>query len=196
MSGEQKTKAVFLDRDGTIIQHVEYLTNISQARIIPRAADVIKALNKLGFLVIIITNQPVIARGLIKPYEVEAIHSVLIKRLKKKGAKIDAVYFCPHHPEMHSDVPEHARQYRIACNCRKPSPGMIIAALKKFNVDYKKSFMIGDSIIDIVAGKRARLKTILVKTGPGHRLDEKHNDEKPDFIVRNLSEALKVIKLK
>lgn len=192
----KKTKAVFLDRDGTIIRHVDYLTDVSQIRIIPRVARFIKSLSKLGFLVIVVTNQSVVARGLVNLRDIDEIHAVLIKWLEKQGAKIDAVYFCPHHPEMHPDVPKHAKQYRIVCDCRKPSPGMIISAIKKFNIDCRKSFIIGDSIIDIVAGKRAKIKTILVETGPGHRLDKKYIKEKPDFIAKNLSESLKFIKIK
>ena len=181
-------KAVFLDRDGTIIKQVELMHSVDELRLLPGAALAINALNQLGFLVVIVTNQPVVARGIIAPKEVDNIHAVLISRLNGKGAKIDAVYFCPHHPE--ATMPK----FRLRCRCRKPEPGMILKGLKKLNINPKKSFMIGDALIDVVAGKKAGLKTILVKTGPGHaRLDEKYKNTKPDFIVKNLTQAVKII---
>jgi D-glycero-D-manno-heptose 1,7-bisphosphate phosphatase len=181
-------KAVFLDRDGTIIKQVELMHSVEELHLLPGAARAINALNKLGFLVVIVTNQPVVARGIIGVKEVDKIHAVLIDRLNGKGAKIDGVYFCPHHPE--ATMPE----YRLRCRCRKPEPGMILKGLKKLNINPKKSFMIGDALIDVVSGKKAGVKTILVKTGPGHaRLDEKYKDVKPDFIVKNLMQAVKEI---
>jgi histidinol-phosphate phosphatase family protein len=181
-------KAVFLDRDGTIIKQIELMHSIDELRLLPGAARAINSLNQSGFLVIIVTNQPVVARGIIGPKEVDSIHAVLIERLNGKGAKIDGVYFCPHHPE--ATMPK----YRLRCRCRKPEPGMILKGLKKLNINPKKSFMVGDALIDVVAGKKAGLKTILVKTGPGHaRLDEKYKNVKPDFTVKNLTKAVKQI---
>lgn len=180
-------KAVFLDRDGTIIKHEELMASVDKLRLLPGAARAINAFNRLGFLVVIVTNQPVVARGIIGPKEIDEIHAVLIERLRGKGAHVDCVYFCPHHPE--ATMPK----YRLRCRCRKPEPGMILKGLKKLNINPKKSFMVGDSLIDIVSGKKAGLKTILVKTGPGHRLDEKYKDVKPDFTVKNLMQAAKAI---
>lgn len=181
-------KAVFLDRDGTIIKQVELMHSVEELKLLPGAAQAIGALNKLGFLVVIVTNQPVVARGIIAPKEIDNIHAVLIERLDSKGAKIDAVYFCPHHPE--ATLPK----FRLRCRCRKPEPGMILKGLKKLNINPKKSFMVGDALIDVVAGKKAGLKTILVKTGPGHaRLDEKYKETKPDFTVKNLLQMVEVI---
>ena len=188
MIKRKSSKAVFLDRDGTIIKQVELMHSVEELRLLSGAARAIGVLNKLGFLVVIVTNQPVVARGIIAPKEVDSIHAVLIERLNGKGAKIDAVYFCPHHPE--ATMPK----FRLRCRCRKPEPGMILKGLKKLNINPKKSFMVGDALIDVVAGKKAGLKTILVKTGPGHaRLDEKHKDVKPDFTVKNLLQAVKII---
>ena len=184
-------KAVFLDRDGTIIKQVELMHSVEELHLLPGAARAISALNKLGFLVVVVTNQPVVARGIIGPKEIDNIHAVLIERLNGKGAKIDAVYFCPHHPE--ATMPE----YRLRCRCRKPEPGMILKGLKKLNINPKKSFMIGDALIDVVSGQKAGLKTILVKSGPGHaRLDEKYKNTKPDFTVKNLAQAVKIITVK
>ena len=180
-------KAVFLDRDGTIIRHIELMRRVSDIKILPRAESVLKSFNKLGFVVVVITNQPVVARGLATPKEIDEIHAVLINRFEKKGAKIDAVYFCPHHPN--GDV----KKYRLKCHCRKPEPGMILKAMKKFKINPKLSYMIGDAMIDVVSGKRAGLKTILVKTGPGHARDAEFAAIKPDFTVKNLTQALKIV---
>ena len=147
----KKSKAIFLDRDGTIIYHSNnFVLRTTQLRLLPGVAESIKIFNKLGFLVIIITNQPVISRGLIGPGEMERLHEFLIERLERRGAKIHGVYFCPHHPD--SKIPK----WGIKCHCRKPEPGMILKAIKDYNVDPKKSFMIGDALIDVVAGKRGR----------------------------------------
>jgi D,D-heptose 1,7-bisphosphate phosphatase len=179
-------KAVFLDRDGTINVDAHRLSDVTKLRLIPRAASAIKELNNLGYLAIIITNQAVIAKGMLTIQGLDEIHAVLIRRLGKQGAKIDAIYYCPHHPE--GTVKEHS----FVCKCRKPNPGMILKAVKKFNIDVRRSFMIGDTTGDILAGKRARLKTILVKTGYGGN-DGKHNVV-PDMVARNLKEAVKIIR--
>jgi D,D-heptose 1,7-bisphosphate phosphatase len=183
-----KRKAIFLDRDGTIIHHVHLMHKVQDLKFFKDSALVIKSFNRLGFLVVIITNQPVVARGLVTKKEVDEIHAVLIDRLKTKGARIDAVYFCPHHPEAN------LKRYRLVCACRKPKPGLLLKAISKFNIDPRQSYMIGDSMIDIVAGKKSRLRTILVQTGPGHVLDKKYQKIKVDFKVKNLESALKIIK--
>jgi len=183
-------KAVFFDRDGVVIRQVDFLIKPRQLKLLPNVSRVIKFLNRFGFLVVVITNQPVVARGLIRPEGIDKIHTALIGRLKKQGAEINAVYFCPHHPNAT------LKKYRKRCRCRKPQPGMILKAAKEHHINLKKSFMVGDALIDIVAGKRAGLKTILVKTGPGHsRLDKRYaKNFKPDFIVENLNEIVKIIK--
>lgn len=180
-------RAVFLDRDGTIIRELDNmrLSDLPRMRFFPKVAEAIRSLNKLGFLVIVITNQPVVSRGWATEREVDQIHAVLVQRLAKKGAKIDAVYFCPHHPD--ANIPK----YRKRCRCRKPNIGMIIKAAKKFNIDLKKSFIIGDRTADIAAGNRAGMRVILVKTGYAGR-DGKHKG-KPDFVAKNLREAVGII---
>lgn len=181
-------KAVFFDRDGTIIQHVDLMHSVQDLRLLPGVSSAIRELNRNGFLVIVITNQPVVARGMVDEKEIDAIHAALINRLKKKGARIDVVHFCPHHPKAN------LKKYRVRCRCRKPAPGMILRASKQLKIDIKKSFMVGDALIDIVAGKKSGLKTILVKTGPGHaRLDKKYKNIKPDFEVKDLRQAVQII---
>lgn len=179
-------KAVFLDRDGTINKEVNVLRDLKQLKILPKVGEAIKSFNRLGFLVIVITNQAVVARGWLTEKEVDHIHGIMIKRLSRKGAKIDAIYYCPHHPE------GNLKKYRISCRCRKPNPGMILEAAKKFKIDFKKSFMIGDHTRDILAGKNAKLKTIIVRTG--HAGKDGHYDVKPDFVAKNLFEAVKIVK--
>lgn len=181
-----RNKAVFLDRDGTINREVDVLRRLSQLKIFPKVAEAIQKLNKAGFLVVVITNQAVVARGWLTEKEIDKIHAVLIKRLAKNGAKIDAVYYCPHHPNAN------LKKYRLLCSCRKPKPGMILKAIKKYHIDRKKSFMIGDTTRDILAGKRAGLKTIIVRTGYGGK-DGYHKNVKPDFVAKDLFGAVKIV---
>jgi len=178
-------KAVFLDRDGVINREVDVLKSVKQLRLLSGTARAVEKINKLGFLAVIITNQPVIARGWLTENEVDEIHTVLIKRLGGKNAKIDAIYYCPHHPNAN------LKKYRLKCSCRKPDTGLIKKAAKDLNINLKKSFMVGDRTADILAGKRAGLKTILVKTGYAGK-DGKHKI-KPDFVAKNLSGAVKII---
>jgi D,D-heptose 1,7-bisphosphate phosphatase len=185
-SNLKKKRAVFLDRDGVINREIGILSSVKQLKILPSAAAAIMALNKMGFLVVIITNQPVIARGLISEPELDAIHAVMVRRLARRGAKIDAIYYCPHHPE--ADV----KKYRVRCRCRKPNIGLIMRAVKEHGIALDKSFLIGDRTVDIAAGKKARVRTILVKTGYGGK-DGKF-DVAPDFIAKDLSAAVKIIK--
>ncbi|RJP44073.1 HAD-IIIA family hydrolase [Candidatus Parcubacteria bacterium] len=183
-----KRRAVFLDRDGTIIRQVELLTRISKVKILPGAARAIRELNSLGFLIIVASNQPVVARGLISPRGIERMNRVLEERLLRFGARIDKFYFCPHHPKAT------LKKYRVRCGCRKPGAGMIRRGMKEHRISPRGSFMVGDGVIDVVAGKRAKLMTILVKSGPGHsRLDKMYN-VKPDFVAKNLPGAVRIIK--
>lgn len=186
-----KAKAIFIDRDGTLIVHRDRVLKTAEVKLLPHTATAIRRFNKAGFLVIVITNQPVISRGIITPRGVEKLHRFMTSRFAARGARIDRVYMCPHHPD------GKIAPYGVVCACRKPAPGMIINAIRDFNINPKKSFMIGDAKIDIVAGKRAKTKTILVTTGPGHkRLDKKYARVKPDFTAKNLAEAERFVREK
>lgn len=185
-NSSKKIRAVFLDRDGVINREVGILSSVGQLKIFPTAAGAIRSLNVAGFLVIIITNQPVIARGLISEQELDGIHAVMIRRLARRGASLDAIYYCPHHPE--ADV----KKYRIRCRCHKPNIGLIMRAIKEHGIDPKNSFLIGDRTVDIMAGRRAGVRTILVKTGFGGK-DGKF-DVIPDFKAKDLAAAVKIIK--
>ena len=186
--GLKAAKAVFLDRDGTLIKQVELMHSVGELEIFPGIPEAIAKLNQLGFLAIIVTNQPVVARGLATPEDIEKVNAELVKRIADGGGKIEAVYFCPHHPEATLE------RYRLRCDCRKPEPGMISRGIKEFNIDPEQSFMIGDAIIDVVAGQKAGLRTILVKSGPGHSgLDKKFPDVHPNWEAADLAEAVNII---
>lgn len=155
-------KAIFLDRDGVITKEVDLLCNLSQLELIPGATDAIKLINRSGYLAIIITNQPVIARNLCSVEELEIIHNKLETLLGYERCYIDAIYYCPHHPD--SGYPEERKEYKIDCNCRKPKPGMFINASHDWNIDLSNSYMIGDRNSDVEAGTNAGLKeSFLIK---------------------------------
>lgn len=152
---KNKQKAVFLDRDGTINTYVGFLTKPEQFELIPGVAEAIKKINKSGYLAIVVTNQPVIARGDCTWVELQEIHNKMETELGKEGAFVDAIYICPHHKN--KGFEGERIEYKIDCECRKPKPGLILRAAKKFNIDLSKSIMIGDSANDISAGLNAGL---------------------------------------
>lgn len=157
----QKQKAVFLDRDGTINKTNGFVTKTDQFELVKGAAEAIKKINKSGYLAIVITNQPVIARGEATFEELQEIHNKMETELGKDGAFIDGLYFCPHHTD--KGFPGERPEYKCNCDCRKPNPGLILKAAKEFNIDLSQSFMIGDGKNDIEAGNNAGCKeSILV----------------------------------
>ena len=156
----KKQKAVFLDRDGTINVYKGFLRNIEEFELIPGIETAIKKINDSGYLTIVVTNQPVIARGEIKWNELEEIHNKMETELGKAGAYLDRIYFCPHHP--HRGYEGEIVELKIDCDCRKPKPGMLLKAAKDFNIDLTQSFMVGDSDNDIKAGIAAGCKSILI----------------------------------
>ena len=155
-----KQKAIFLDRDGTINKYVGFLNNIDDFELLPDVAEAIKSINCSGYLAIVITNQPVIARGEITEKELEMIHNKMETLLGEKGAYLDGIYYCPHHPD--KGYEGERREYKIVCECRKPKPGMIFQAANKYNIDLENSWVVGDSKNDIDAGIAAKCKTALV----------------------------------
>ena len=153
-------KAVFLDRDGTINKYVGFLRNIDEFELLPGATEAIKRINSSGYLAIVVTNQPVIARGEVTVPELQEIHNKMETLLGAEGAYLDAIYYCPHHPHKgyEGEIPE----LKIDCDCRKPKPGMLMKAAQDFNIDLSASWMIGDGENDIKAGKAAGCKTALI----------------------------------
>ncbi len=157
---KNKQKAIFLDRDGTINKYVGFLRDIDEFELLPGVAEAIKAINASGCLAIVVTNQPVIARGEVTYEQLQEIHNKMETLLGQQGAYLDAIYFCPHHPHKgyEGEVPE----LKIECDCRKPKPGMLLKAAEDFNIDLNQSWMIGDGENDIKAGKAAGCKTALI----------------------------------
>ena len=155
-----KQKAVFLDRDGTLNKYVGFLRDINEFHLLDGVADAIKAINNSGCLAIVITNQPVIARGEVTAEQLNEIHNKMETLLGQEGAYIDAIYYCPHHPHKgyEGEIPE----LKFDCDCRKPKPGMILQAAADFNIDLNISWMIGDSENDIRCGIAAGCKTALI----------------------------------
>lgn len=153
---KNKQKAIFLDRDGTINKYVGFLRNIDDFELIDGVSEAIKLINQRGYLAIVVTNQPVIARGEVSWDELHEIHRKMETLLGKDGAYIDGMYICPHHPDkgFEGERPE----YKIACDCRKPKPGLLLQAAKDFNIDLSESYMIGDSHRDVEAGENAGVK--------------------------------------
>lgn len=158
-----KQKAIFLDRDGTINKYVGFLRNIDEFELVDGVTDAIKMINTSGYLAIVVTNQPVIARGEVTVSELENIHNKMETLLGAEGAYVDAIYYCPHHPHKGYDgeIPE----LKIDCECRKPKPGMLNKAAEDFNIDITQSWMIGDGENDIKAGIVAGCKTALISEG-------------------------------
>jgi len=182
---KKKCKCVFLDRDGVINKKApegDYIKNWSEFKFLPGVKEAIKRLNKAGFLVIIVTNQRGIAKGLMTKEDLEDIHSKMIKELKKSGVRINSIYYCPH-------------DEKDNCNCRKPKSGMFLRAKEDFEIDFTKSWVIGDSIADIEAGKIIKCETILINkfNKKGNILKER--EIKPDFIVNNLKNAINIVYL-
>ena len=160
---KNKQKAVFLDRDGTINKYVGFLRNVDEFELIDGVADAINKINASGYLAIVVTNQPVIARGEVSFEELEVIHNKMETLLGKEGAYLDGIYFCPHHP--HKGYEGERPELKFDCDCRKPKPGMLMNAAHEFNIDLSQSWMIGDGEIDIKAGQNAGCKTALIGAG-------------------------------
>lgn len=157
---KNKQKAIFLDRDGTINKYVGFLNDINKLELIDGVSSAIKKINMSEYLAIVITNQPVIARGEVSIDELDDIHNKMETLLGHDGAYINDIFYCPHHPDK-GFIGERI-EYKIDCNCRKPKIGMLISAMEKYNIDLKSSWFIGDGKNDILCGKNAECKTILI----------------------------------
>lgn len=155
-----KQKTIFLDRDGTINHYVGFLRDIDQFELNKNVSDAIKKINQSEYLAIVVTNQPVIARGEVTFEQLNEIHNKMETQLGKDGAYLDAIYFCPHHPD--GGFEGEVKELKIDCECRKPKPGMLLKAAKDFNIDLEKSYMIGDSENDMLAGSAANCKCIRI----------------------------------
>ncbi len=156
-------KAVFLDRDGTLNRYVGFLRTPEELELLPGAGEAVRRINASGYLAILVTNQPVIARGEVTFAELTRIHNKLETLLGREGAYLDAIYFCPHHP--HGGYAGEVQELKIDCDCRKPKPGMLIKAAGDYHIDLSQSVMVGDSESDILAGAAAGCRTVLLGQG-------------------------------
>jgi histidinol-phosphate phosphatase family protein len=174
--------AVFLDRDGTINEEVEYLDDPQDLCLIPGVAEAIRLLNQARVPAIVVTNQAGVGRGYFSEARVEAIHQQLAKQLAAHGARLDVIYYCPHRPDE-------------GCDCRKPNPGMLKRAAQERDIDLGRSFAVGDKVSDLEAGRRAGCRIVLVLTGYGAEAQEsfEHSDFQPDFTAQDLLQAVRWI---
>jgi D-glycero-D-manno-heptose 1,7-bisphosphate phosphatase len=180
-------RAVFLDRDGTVNEEVGYLTDVSKLRLIPGSGRAIRQLNDAGFKVVLVTNQSGVARGYFPEELVHQAHLRLQELLEPDGARIDAVYYCPHHPTAGNS------HYTVRCECRKPGTGLIDQAVQELTIDRERSYMVGDKWSDVELGQRAGVHAVLVLSGfapddPGNKRPE--GLKEPDCIAHSLTEAV------
>lgn len=182
----KKRPGVFLDRDGTINEDVGYISDPDDFQLIPGSAEAIARLNGEGFVVIVVTNQSGVARGYFTEDDVLTINNKMVGELEKVGAYVDGVYYCPHHPDFGDEG------YRLDCECRKPGTGMVKKAAREFNIDVKRSFVVGDHRGDLELGRNAGAKTIMVLTGHGREERKKMEGDgiAPDHIADDLSSAV------
>lgn len=182
-------KAVFLDRDGVLIRDTHLLTSSNQVSILPGVTNALRELATAGWKLIVVSNQPVVARGLVAEADVVELHREICSEIVARGgSKIDAWYYCPHHPNATMAA------YRVNCQCRKPRPGLLLRAAHDHFIDLANSYMVGDRITDIIAGARADCRTVLVETG-AHQLPPIQTSEpldtsiSPDYTCRDLDDA-------
>ena len=183
-------RAVFIDRDGTLSEEVGYINHPSRFRLFSFAAEAIKHLHDNGWLAIVVTNQAGVARGYFSEDMVKTVHTHMLEELENAGAKLDAIYYCAHHPSI-GEPP-----YRFDCDCRKPKPGLISQAARDFNIDVAKSWMIGDRYSDVELARNAQVNSMFVLSGYGRGAWEHQKDaweEQPDLVAENLLEAVKMI---
>ena len=181
--------AVFLDRDGTLVENRGYICEFSQVGFFPFAAEAVRALNRAGFRVVVVSNQSAVARGICRQEQVLALHRQLQRHFRDQGAEIAAFYHCPFLAE--ATVAAFRRRSRL----RKPEPGMLLRAAREHGLDLGASFMVGDRIDDIEAGRRAGCRTVLVRTGHGRESEAglAPGGPRPDFIADDLAAAAALI---
>lgn len=192
-------QAIFLDRDGTLIEEVGYLDCPEDIKVYPAAFDAVSKINESGALAIVITNQSAVARGWVNERDLQQWHQLMARTFQANGSRLDAFYYCPHHPDIGS------APYKRVCTCRKPKPGLLQRAADELDINLLSSYMVGDRLIDIETGHRARCGSILVKSGCGLlELEQLNNREKtdkdsvshlqrPDRVVKNVLDGVKWI---
>lgn len=184
MSSLANGAAVFLDRDGTLIREVNYLTHVDQVEILPGVPEALQLLHRHGFKLVMVTNQSVVGRGRLSEEGLGAIHDMLLARLKKAGAQLDAVYYCPHHPT------EALGEYLSECVCRKPHTGMIDRAARELGLDPKLSYVVGDQSVDLELAAGVGAVGVLIRHGQATALKDVREDVP---VVAGMWEAAKWI---
>jgi len=181
--------SVFLDRDGTINEELEYIRDPKDLRLMPGSGQAVLRFNRLGLPVIVISNQSGVARGFLTEGDLIPIHKKLLEELGRDGARVDRIYYCPHHPTSGNSP------YNIVCECRKPKPGMLRWGAEELGIDLSRSFVVGDSIVDIQAGQAVGATTVLVLTGHGRSSLQQCKQEgiAPDHVGETLREAAEFI---
>lgn len=183
-------RAVFMDRDGTILDEVGYVNHVDRIRLLPRSAEAVLRINEAGLQAVVVTNQAGVARGYFPESLVEDVHDRLRSLLADRGARLDGVYFCPHHPDVGPEP------YRQDCQCRKPRPGMLLRAAAEMGIELPASYVVGDTIKDVESGQRVGARTVLVTTGYGRGELELHSQRwnvKPHHVAGDLLDAVEWI---
>ena len=181
--------AAFLDRDGVLIEEAHYLSEVEQVHLIPGVAESIANLNLAGVPVVVVTNQAGVARGYFPEDRVAEVHEYLDELLAERGAWVDRYYYCPHHPDAAVE------QYRVACECRKPRPGLLTRAAREMGLDLAGSYLVGDKVSDLAAGGAAGCKTLLVRTGHGAKVDTNAVEARWNLVrvAADLNEAVRYL---
>jgi D-glycero-D-manno-heptose 1,7-bisphosphate phosphatase len=185
-----KRRAIFFDRDGTLAEEVGYINHISRFKLYPFAPQIVKMVNESKFLAILVTNQAGLARGYFPEELLEQVHNKMKETLQQQGAFLDDIYFCPHH-EFAS-----IEKYKLKCNCRKPEPGMLLKAAKDHYIDLARSYVVGDKYTDIELAYNVGAKSVMVMTGYGigeYTYQQHEWKVFPDHIVENALDAVKLI---
>ena len=183
-------RAVFFDRDGTLNEEVGHLDDLGRFRVYPFAGRAVRRVNQAGLFAVVLTNQSGVGRGIFPEELVAAAHQRLLAEMEESGAKLDAIYYCPHHPAAE------IAQYRVDCSCRKPSPGMMQQAAQRFGICLEESFVIGDRYVDVEMAHRVGATSILVQTGFGQSEWEMYRSNgaaQPEYVAENVSEAVEWI---
>jgi D-glycero-D-manno-heptose 1,7-bisphosphate phosphatase len=183
-------RAVFIDRDGTISEEVGYVNHPSRFRLLLHSAEAVRLLNEAGWLAVLVTNQAGVARGYFSEDMIQEIHARLNTELEQAGARLDAIYYCAHHPTV-GEPP-----YRLACECRKPRPGLIHRAVSELDIDLVQSWMVGDRFGDVELARNANVHSAFVLTGYGRGEWEHQRGSwtvEPEIVAENLLEAVQKI---
>ena len=185
-----RQRAVFFDRDGTLIEEIGYLSHPNQLELYPFAGRAVQMANQANLLTIVVTNQSGVAQGLFEEPVLDEVHRRLSSRIQTAGGKLDGIYYCPHHPEAI------VKSYRVECDCRKPGAGMLEQAAARFHIDLERSFMVGDRYLDIQAGHRVGARSVLVLTGFGKLEWESgraQSQRQPDYVAKDVHHAIRWI---